>query len=49
MLQGEPGYEAGAMAVLTRYEGWSKEEVGILVAKTKADVRNPKIHALVNL
>ncbi|KAL1966263.1 hypothetical protein VTN77DRAFT_4616 [Rasamsonia byssochlamydoides] len=46
MLQADTGFEAAAMAVLTRYEGWSKEEVSVLVAKTKSDARNPTIHAL---
>ncbi|KAL1963787.1 hypothetical protein VTN77DRAFT_7853 [Rasamsonia byssochlamydoides] len=27
LLQAESGFEAGAMAVLTRNEGWSKEEL----------------------
>ncbi|KAL1966607.1 hypothetical protein VTN77DRAFT_4018 [Rasamsonia byssochlamydoides] len=47
LLQFESGgFEAGAMAVLTRYSGWSKEEVQILAAKTRTDARNRQIHAL---
>ncbi|KAL1963448.1 hypothetical protein VTN77DRAFT_8349 [Rasamsonia byssochlamydoides] len=45
LLQAETGFEAAAMAVLTRYEGWSKDEVTVLVAQTRSDARNPKIHA----
>lgn len=33
------------MAALTRIENWSKTEVDILIAKTKQDARNPKIHS----
>ncbi|KAL1987707.1 hypothetical protein VTN96DRAFT_2547 [Rasamsonia emersonii] len=40
------GFEAGGLAVLTRYEGWSKEEVTILSAKSRNDIRNPKIHSM---
>ncbi|KAL1979542.1 hypothetical protein VTN96DRAFT_5589 [Rasamsonia emersonii] len=46
MLQGDQAYEAGAMAVLTRNEAWSKEEVAVLAAKTKEDAHNRNIHAL---
>lgn len=50
LLQAETaGFEAGAMAVLTRHAGWAKEEVDILVAKTRNDVRNFDIHTLFNL
>lgn len=49
LLQSETGYEATAMAVLTRHEGWSKEEVSILVAKAKNDSQNRDIHGLLNL
>ncbi|KAK6828806.1 hypothetical protein RU639_003314 [Aspergillus parasiticus] len=46
LLQAETGFEAGAMAVLTRFEGWSKEEVSVLVSGAKKDVRDPKVHIL---
>ncbi|KAK2756460.1 hypothetical protein FQN54_005353 [Arachnomyces sp. PD_36] len=36
--------EANAMAALTRVEGWSKQEVEVLVAHTRADAKNPKVH-----
>ncbi|KAE8152654.1 S-adenosyl-L-methionine-dependent methyltransferase [Aspergillus avenaceus] len=46
LLQAETGFEAGAMAVLTRFEGWSKDEVSVLVAQANKDIRNPKVHGL---
>lgn len=46
LLEAETGFEAVAMALLTRNVGWSKEEVRILAAKTLRDVRNHDIHAL---
>ncbi|KAE8419823.1 S-adenosyl-L-methionine-dependent methyltransferase [Aspergillus pseudocaelatus] len=46
LLQAETGFEAGAMAVLTRFEGWSKEEVNVLVSGARKDVRDPKVHTL---
>lgn len=44
-MEAETGFQAAAMAVLTRYEGWTEDEVNILVAKTKNDARNRDIHA----
>lgn len=49
MLQGEQGYEAAAMAILTRNESWSREDVLKVVNKTKSDACNRNIHALFNL
>jgi hypothetical protein len=43
------GFEAAAMAVLTRHAGWSKEEAQILIAKTINDAKNPDIHPLFDL
>lgn len=37
------------MAALTRIESWSKEEVDVLVAQTRADAKNPKIHTQFDL
>ena len=37
------------MAVLTRFEGWSKEDVNILVSGARKDVRNAKVHTLADL
>ncbi|KAL1847749.1 hypothetical protein Plec18170_008410 [Paecilomyces lecythidis] len=49
LLQSETGYEATAMALLTRQEGWLKDEVSVLVAKAKEDSKNRKIHGLLDL
>lgn len=49
LLEVETGFEAAAMALLTRHAGWSKEEVCIVVAKALKDVRNFDIHGLFNL
>lgn len=49
LVEAESGFEAGIMAILTRHAGWSKEEVDILVAKTRSDAKNPAIHTLFNL
>ncbi|KAL1986789.1 hypothetical protein VTN96DRAFT_5654 [Rasamsonia emersonii] len=46
LLQGEPGFESAAIAVLTRFESWSPEEVKVLAAQALNDVKNPKIHPL---
>jgi hypothetical protein len=49
LLQAEKGYEALAMAVLTRFQGWSKEEVADLIEKTMVETRDLNIHPLHNL
>jgi hypothetical protein len=49
LLQSEKGYEALAMAVLTRFQGWSREEVVDLIERTMVETRNPNIHPLHNL
>ncbi|KAL1851831.1 hypothetical protein Plec18170_006134 [Paecilomyces lecythidis] len=46
LVTAQSGFEASAIAPLTRHGGWSKEEVKILVAKTINDARNPDIHGL---
>ncbi|KAK2795948.1 hypothetical protein FQN51_009606 [Onygenales sp. PD_10] len=45
LMQIEETLEGSALAALTRVENWKKEEVDIIVAKTKQDARNPRIHA----
>ncbi|GAE00281.1 methyltransferase, putative [Paecilomyces variotii No. 5] len=40
------GMEASAMAVLTRYDTWTPEEVRILVAKALKDAESRSVHAL---
>ncbi|KKA24618.1 hypothetical protein T310_1365 [Rasamsonia emersonii CBS 393.64] len=42
------GFEAAAMAVLTRFESWQPEEVTVLAAGASNDLKNPNIHALVD-
>lgn len=49
LMEAETGFQAGAMAVLTRHAGWKKEEVNILAAKALKDARDPDIHTLFNL
>ncbi|KAL1980829.1 hypothetical protein VTN96DRAFT_3483 [Rasamsonia emersonii] len=44
--QAGTGFEAAAMAVLTRYEAWTPAEVTVLVAKARNDSRNPDIHPI---
>ncbi|KAL1971475.1 hypothetical protein VTN31DRAFT_2096 [Thermomyces dupontii] len=42
------GFEGFAMAALTRYKNWSKEEVMILASQARADGRNRNIHMMFN-
>ncbi|KAL1991149.1 hypothetical protein VTN49DRAFT_5653 [Thermomyces lanuginosus] len=44
--QSEAGLEAGALAALTRYEQWTKEEVILLASQARADGRKRNVHAL---
>ncbi|PGH18106.1 hypothetical protein AJ79_00734 [Helicocarpus griseus UAMH5409] len=46
LMQYEEAIEGGALAVLTRYENWTPEEVQVLVAKARADARRPDVHVL---
>lgn len=43
------GYEAGALAALTRFKQWTKEEVLVLASKARADGRKRDIHMIFNL
>ncbi|KAJ9644710.1 hypothetical protein H2199_003673 [Coniosporium tulheliwenetii] len=40
----ETGLESWSLAVLTRVMGWSVQEAQILIAKVKANLRDPSIH-----
>ncbi|TPX24833.1 hypothetical protein DIZ76_010277 [Coccidioides immitis] len=40
------GFEAGAMAVLTRFSGWTEEQVKDLSAKARSDMRNRNVHGM---
>ncbi|KAL1996320.1 hypothetical protein VTN49DRAFT_372 [Thermomyces lanuginosus] len=44
----EAGYEAGALAVLTRYKEWTKEDVMLLASEARADGRKRGIHSMFN-
>ncbi|KAL1994793.1 hypothetical protein VTN49DRAFT_980 [Thermomyces lanuginosus] len=45
--QGEAsGFESVALAILTRYKKWTKEEVLVLAAKARADGRKSEIHPM---
>ncbi|KAL2005366.1 hypothetical protein VTN00DRAFT_2577 [Thermoascus crustaceus] len=44
LMQVESGFEAAAMALLTRFHGWSTDEVKILAARTLKDARDRSIH-----
>lgn len=37
------------MAVLTRFAKWQPEEVQVLIAKARDDMRNPNIHSMFDL
>ncbi|KAL1975821.1 hypothetical protein VTN31DRAFT_4213 [Thermomyces dupontii] len=41
----EAGYEAGALAALTRYKQWTREEVLLLASQARADGRKRDIHS----
>lgn len=43
------GYEGIALAVLTRYKKWTKEEVLVLASQARADARRRDIHMIFNL
>ena len=49
LLQLEQGLEAISMAVMTRKEGWSPEEVSVLCEQTRKEMRSPKIHCVFDL
>lgn len=42
-------FEGIALALLTRYKQWTKEEVIPLASKARADSRKRDVHALFNL
>ncbi|KKK12837.1 hypothetical protein ARAM_001180 [Aspergillus rambellii] len=42
----DAGFEGLAMAVLTRFEQWTPEEVTVLAALARKDIKDPKIHAM---
>merc|ERR1711881_251454 len=40
----EDGIEGWAMYMFTNVHGWQREEVQVLIAQIKKEVRDPKIH-----
>ena len=48
-LQMQQGLEGIALATLTRSGEWTLEEVQVLVAKARQDLRNPRIHGQYDL
>ena len=42
----DAGFEAFALAALTRYKDWTKEEVLVLASKARADGRKRSIHMI---
>lgn len=42
----EAGFEAGALAALTRYKAWNREEVIALANKARADGRKRSVHMI---
>ncbi|EEH04745.1 predicted protein [Histoplasma capsulatum G186AR] len=49
LMQFVEAIEGGAMAVMTRYEGWAPQEVQILTSKARSDARRPDVHVLFDL
>lgn len=49
LLEADSGFEAGAMAILTRNEGWASDEVKILAQKARSDIRDHRIHSMFDL
>lgn len=45
----EAAFEGGAMAALTRFKQWSKEEVIALASQARADGRKREVHSFFNL
>ncbi|KAL1994794.1 hypothetical protein VTN49DRAFT_981 [Thermomyces lanuginosus] len=44
--QAEAGFEGGALAALTRYKNWTKEEVMVLASQARTDGRRHDVHAM---
>ncbi|KAL8716096.1 MAG: hypothetical protein Q9225_006223, partial [Loekoesia sp. 1 TL-2023] len=45
LVQIEDGLEAFTLRLFTQTLGWQKEEVQVLLANVRKDMRNPKVHA----
>ena len=49
LVQIEDGLEGFSMRLFTQHLGWKVEEVHILLANVRKDLRDPKIHAQFDL
>ncbi|KAL8742427.1 MAG: hypothetical protein Q9184_008257, partial [Pyrenodesmia sp. 2 TL-2023] len=45
LVQIEHGLEAFTLRLFTQMLGWQAEEVQVLLANVRKDLRNPKVHA----
>ena len=48
-MQIEEGLEGFTLRLFTQILGWKKEEVQVLLANVRKDLRNPRIHAQFDL
>ena len=48
-MQIEDGLEAFTLRLFTQVLGWKAEEVQVLLANVRKDIRDPKIHAQFDL
>ena len=49
MIQVEDGLEAFSFRLLTQMLGWKLEEVHVLLANVRKNLRDPKLHAQFDL
>ncbi|KAI4196717.1 MAG: hypothetical protein LQ350_006363 [Teloschistes chrysophthalmus] len=49
LIQIEEGLEAFTLRLFTQVLGWQQEEVQVLLANVRKDLRDPKIHAQFDL
>lgn len=49
LVQIEDGLEGFTMRLFTQLLGWKAEEVQVLLAKVRKDLRDPKIHSQIDL
>ena len=45
LVQIEDGLEGFTLRLYTQFLGWKPEEVAVLLANVRKDLRDPKIHA----
>ena len=49
LVQIEDGLEAFTLRLFTQFLGWKPEEVTVLLANVRKDLRDPRIHAQFDL